>query len=155
MPCGLCQLAPNSHSFEILGKTARGITLLYSKPYDALTKRFTEETVQSYYQHLDELEGKWVWLFDATDLHKLETPNVSLLREFYKGVEERYRESLVKIYILHPNWRIQTILGMIRPFMRSEACQRLDDQPSLLTFIELGMDISLAKSLLRLEKKVE
>ncbi len=155
MPCELCQIAPNSHNFQILGKTSRGITLMYSKPYDAITKTFTEQTIQHYYQHLDELQGKWVWLFDATDLHKLETPNISLLRAFYKGVEERYRDTLYCIYILHPNWKLQTILGMIRPFMRTEARQRLDEHPSLLTFIELGMDVSLAKSLLRLEKKVE
>lgn len=155
MPCELCQNRPNSHNFQILGKTARGITLMYSKPYDAITKTFTEETIQSYYQHLDDLQGKWVWLFDATDLHKLETPNISLLRSFYKGVEERYKDSLQCIYILHPNWKLQTILGMIRPFMRAEARQRLDEHPTLLTFLDLGMDVSLAKSLLRLEKKVD
>jgi hypothetical protein len=155
MPCLKCQQIPNTHSFQSLGKTTRGITLLYSKPYDALEKRFTEETIQCYYKHLDEMKGKWVWLFDAPDLHKLETPNISLLRSFYKGVEERYKDSLQCIYILHPNWKLQTILGMIRPFMRAEARQRLDEQPSLLTFVELGMDLSLAKSLLRLEKKVD
>ena len=129
--------------------------MLYSKPFDALEKQFTEETIQSYYQHLDEVKGKWVWLFDATDLHKLDSPKVSLLQTFYKGVEERYKDSLQCIYILHPNWKLQAILGMIRPFMRSEAKTRLDEHPSLLTFLSIGMDASLAKSLLRLEKKVD
>jgi hypothetical protein len=128
---------------------------MYSKPFDALEKKFTEEMIECYYKHFDELKGKWVWLFDATDLHKLEIPTLSLLVSFYKGMEARYKDSLQCIYILHPNWRLQTIVGMIRPFMRAEAAARFVKNPSLLDFVGIGMDVSLAKSLLRLEKKTD
>ncbi len=152
MPCKICQQIPNTHSFKVLGKTSKGVTLVYSKPFDALEKEFTRATIESYYEHLDEYIGQWIWMFDAKDLHKLPMPKLDLLHIFYKGVEEKYKNTLQCIYILNPNWKLQTMLGMIRPFMRFEAKQRLDDQPSLLKFVKLGMDISLAKFLLHVDK---
>lgn len=150
MLCEKCQHTPNTHSFQTLGKTLKGLTLIYSKPFEALEKKFNEITIQHYYKHLDEIKGKWVWILDATDLHKLETPSLSLLRSFYKEIETRYCDSLQCIYILHPDWKLQTILCMIQPFMQADAKRRLDQHPTLFTFIELGMEVSLAKSLLRL-----
>jgi hypothetical protein len=128
---------------------------MYSKPFDALEKQFTDETIQCYYQHLDDLKGQWIWLFDATNLHTLETPSMKLLLSFYKGLETRYKDSLRCMYILHPNWRLQTIVGMIQPFMRAEATERFVKNPSLLELVGVGIDVSLAKSLLRLEKKMD
>ena len=150
MPCEKCQSVPHTHSFQILSQSSKGITFLYSKPFDALEKRFTEETIQCYYKHFDELKGQWIWLFDATSLHKLETPSLSILLSFYKGLETRYKDSLRCIYILHPNWRLQTIVGMIQPFMRAGADERFIKDPSLLELVGAGLDVSLAKSLLRL-----
>ncbi len=155
MPCEKCIAVPRTHSFQILGRSSKGVTFMYSKPFDEPEKKFTEETIQSYYKHFDELKGQWVWLFDATSLHKLETPTVSILLSFYKGMEARYKDSLRCIYILHPNWRLQTIVGMIQPFMRAEAGERFVKNPSLLELVGIGMDVSLAKSLLRLEKKMD
>lgn len=147
MPCHKCQQTPNTHSFRILGKTTKGVTLLYSKPIDALEQTFTQETIQSYHQHFDEIQGKWIWIFDAKDLHKRPIPKLELLRSLYMGVEERYKESLQCIYILHPNWQLQAILNMIRPFMKSAAKQRLVESPSALELLALGMDGALVKEL--------
>jgi hypothetical protein len=148
MPCHKCQQIPNTHSFKVLGKTLNGLTLLYSKPFDALEHEFTQETIQCYYSHLDELQGQWIWLFDAKDLHKRPTPKLELLRSFYKGVEERYKDNLQCIYIFHPNWQMQAILNVIRPFMKLAAKKRLVESPSALELLALGMDGAIVKSLL-------
>lgn len=155
MPCEKCQAVPHTHSFQILGRSSKGVIFMYSKPFDDLEKKLTEETIQSYYKHFDELKGKWVWLFDATNLHTLETPTLSVLMSFYKGMEARYKDSLTCMYILNPNWRLQTIVGMVRPFIRAEANERFIKNPSLLELVGIGMDVSLAKSLLHLEKKMD
>jgi hypothetical protein len=149
MPCSKCQQDPKIHNFQILGKSSQGSTLLYSKPFDATEKEFTEESIASHYAHFDEIQGPWVWLFDATDLHKLKTPNITLIRSLYAGIEERYKTTLKCIYILHPNWRLESILGMIRPFMKKEAKQRLVENPSALELVGMGIDAALVKSLLR------
>ena len=148
MPCRKCQQTPNTHSFKVLGKTANGVTLLYSKPFDALEQTFTQETLQCYYDHLDELKGQWVWLFDAKDLHKRPIPKLELLRSLYTGVEERYKDKMKCIYVFHPNWQMQSILNLIRPFMKSAAKQRLVESPSALELLSLGIDGVLVKELL-------
>lgn len=147
MPCQTCQQIPNTHSFKVLGKTSKGVTLVYSKPFDSLEKEFTRANIESYYEHLDEYIGQWIWMFDAKDLHKLPMPRLDLLKIFYKGVEERYKDTLQCIYVVHPNWRLQAILNILRPFMKSAAKKRLVESPSALELIALGIDAAIVKEL--------
>ncbi len=148
MPCQTCQITPNTHSFKVLGKTSKGVTIVYSKPYDALEQTFTQTTIQSYYDHFDEYTDPWIWIFDAKDLHKRSLPKLELLHSLYTGVEERYKDTLQCIYVVHPNWQLQAILNMIRPFMKGTAKKRLVESPSAIELLALGVDGALVKQLI-------
>ncbi len=119
MPCLRCEAQPNFHSFLHLGTSTEGFEVFYSKPSLNVEKTFTEEMVGNFLSHMDQAahHGKWIYLFDAQGLEKLQLPNFTLMKRFQGQVQERYKDSLVHIYIVNRNWAFELVYNILYPFM--------------------------------------
>lgn len=140
MGCTRCAEHANFHSFKKVGTTTKGHSIYYSKPYLGIEKQFLETSIPNYIAHMDQAAtSTWIYIFDAEGLERLEMPNIMVLRRFYKIVQERYRPTLMKIYIIHLNWKTKLLLSMLLPFVSKEAKARLCESATPLDLMEAGV----------------
>lgn len=126
MPCKRCQEHPSFHSFQSLGKTSHGKAIVYSKPCLAVEKKFEESSIPNYFSHMDDASKEsWIWIFDSGGLAELESPNFFTMRKFYLEMEQRYDKVLQHILILNLNWKVNLLLGFIKPFLSEQSQKRL------------------------------
>ncbi len=151
--CTKCAIQPNFHHFEYMGETSMGVQIFYTKPYPNIETKFTRETMNNYLYHLESTKNychdvfPFIWIFDAYGLDKHEIPNASLMKEFYKIIDSRYKDSMKKVYILHANKMVQFILGVIKLFVKKESYEKLVLVKGPLELLEEGIVGSMVKRL--------
>ena len=94
----------------------------------------------NYIFHMDQASaGKWIWIFDASGLDKVEMPNPILMKKFYLQIEERYKNVLHRLHILNINWKVKAILKLAKPFLKKEARERLAESSNSLLLLSEGV----------------
>ena len=128
MTCARCQKNPQYHFFQNLGSLKSGETIYYTYPAKAQEKHPTESCIQEYCDHMDTAangNSKWVWILDGRNLSTDHIPNLAVMKLLVATIQERYKNSLLGIYIIHPNLKMQFVLNLIHPFLHEEAKKRL------------------------------
>lgn len=149
MPCQSCKNDPHFHNFVFVSRLPTGEGVYYTCPAKGKEKKPTKESVKDYVEHMDEASvSSWIWIFDCKGIETLDMPHVSVLQMFTQLFQERYKFVLKKVYILHPNWRMQLILSAIRPFLKDETKQRLLLCDSPLQLFSVGLESHSLKSVL-------
>lgn len=154
MLCEKCLKNPFFHSFLYLGDTEDGHRIFYSKPSLNVEKQFREDSIPNYLSHLDDAsKSSWIWIFDAGGLDKLEMPNPLVMRKFYKIIQERYKDVLLKIYMFDVNWKVSFLLSLIYPFVSKEARARLQECKTPLELLPAKIPSAIFQEIcLRLEE---
>ena len=124
--CQICIDEPGSHSFEYVGKTCNGILVYYTCPGKA-TKYWDTKGILEHYEEVLENNNnqKWIWRFDGDgfDLkHSLEIATaIGLI-----GILIKYGDSLSQIQIINSNIYINSLYGMIYPFLTPELVDKIN-----------------------------
>lgn len=127
MSCPRCQKNPQYHSFQYLGILKTGENLFYTSPAKGQEKHPNESCVEEYLAHMDSAaeKNKWIWILDGRGLSTEHIPGISVMKKLVQSVEERYKESLIGIYVIYPNLKMKFVLNLIHPFLHNEAKKRL------------------------------
>lgn len=123
--CQICIDEPGSHSFEYIGKTRDDILIYYTCPGKA-TKYWDTKGILEHYEEVLEHNNnqKWIWRFDGDEFelkHSLEvTTAIGLI-----GILIKYGDSLFQIQIINSNIYINSLYGMIYPFLTAELIDKI------------------------------
>ncbi len=138
MVCEKCIQNPLFHQFHPLGVTEEGYGIYYSKFSLNVEKEFREESIPQYLAHMDAASRtKWIWIFDSSGLEHMPTPNPFVVKKFFKLLQERYKDSLVKIYIFDMNWKVSFLLSLVEPFMNKDMRHRIQECKSPLELVSV------------------
>ena len=127
MPCSIC---PQSkiHSFERIGTLADGKTnIFYSSPRRIqISNEPPEQYIKNISEHLKEsLPNPWIWIFDGKDMPAGSMISASTGRRIADIVQNEYATTLQKIYVVNPTTPMRLFLGVLRPFLKKEANDRI------------------------------
>lgn len=154
MSCPRCQKNSHYHSFQHLGILKTGENLFYTSPAKGQEKNPTESCIEEYLAHMDfAAKTKWIWILDGRGLSTEHIPGISIMKKLVQSVEERYKSSLVGIYVIHPNLKMKFVLNLIHPFLHTEAKKRLvvfhsNPTTMALELTNYGFELELVRKLM-------
>ena len=126
MLCPRCQKNPQYHSFQHLGTLKTGENLFYTYPAKGHEKHPTESCVQEYIAHMDSAaKSKWIWILDGRELSTAHIPPIGAMKQLVNTIQEKYKDTLLGIYVIHPNLKMKFVLNLVHPFLHPEAKKRL------------------------------
>ena len=119
--CKICEEDPTSHSFKIVGM-CNNITYYYTCPAEA-SKYYDTQGIINHYDMLLELnksnKNKWAWIFDCKGFNTKHLLEINVGIDLAKLITNKYSDSLEKILIINKNIYINTIIGLIYPFLNA------------------------------------
>lgn len=119
-----------------MGNTEEGYAIYYSKFSLNMEKEFREESIPQYLAHMDAAsQSKWIWIFDSCGLEHMPMPNPLVVKKFFKLLQDRYKHSLLKIFIFDVNWKVSFLLSLVQPFMTKETRHRIQECKSPLELV--------------------
>lgn len=125
--CPICQKDPTAHSFQQIPAKNNFVNLFYTCSAKA-TQYFDHTGVLN---HIDLLliengDKPWVWVFDCTDFTLAHAMEINLGLAISKMITQKYGESLLKIWIIHPTWTIQIMMNAIWPFLSKDLKRKVE-----------------------------
>ena len=125
--CRVCQLDPKNHNFIHFGKTAEGISLYYTNPSKSKELIDTPEKFVFFKTHLDEAKGKgkWIWIFDCAGMRSEHFTSYQFTKSLMQELSNEQMESILGLWILHPNTWMRASIAFIKPLFKSELIQKI------------------------------
>jgi hypothetical protein len=98
------------YSFDTLGSTNKGASVIYTNPARADPIR-GEAAFQGFKSLLDPYRSRpWVWVFDCRGMTAAHALNIDFVRRLSRVLESEHTESLQRVWILNMNNWIRGIL---------------------------------------------
>ncbi len=146
MTCKYCQQTPSFHSFELLGSMPNGYTIYFSSLEKAKEKHITKESLPEYTQHLDTAsQTPWVWIIDCRGLKLEHIPKLKVCKLLVEVFQERYKHTLMSVFILYPTWHVTTTLNALKPFLSADAKAKIALCESPIFLMEKGVPVHIVK----------
>ena len=127
MTCKICQLDPKNHNFVYFGKTTEGIAVYYTNPAKSKELIDTPEKFVFFKTHLDEAKskGKWIWIFDCAGMRTEHFTSYQFTKSLMQELSNEQMESILGLWILHPNTWMRASIAFIKPLFKSELIQKI------------------------------
>lgn len=93
---------------------------MYTKPADASRYWDRDGIVLHYDIVLSQIEGNWVWIFDADGFSIKHMMEVEVATSLARLISSKYSERLQKIVITNPSPIIELIIIVVLPFLNSK-----------------------------------
>lgn len=124
--CKLCTNDPTTHTFIPFGKVGDA-SLYYTNPSKSKEVINTEERFVYFRSHLDDAKkgGKWIWVFDCAGMRSEHYMSFDIMKKLMKELSEDQLNSLIGIWVIHPNTWMRASVAFIRPFFKSELMNRI------------------------------
>lgn len=113
--CWICGIEKNAHSLQVL-EQLDGVDYLYTCPAKAVRYDDREGILSHYRGVLEELKGKWIWIFDATGFGAKHYLQLRLARDLARLVDE-YGDELLEIRIYGANRFLNLTYSGLKEFM--------------------------------------
>ena len=135
--CPLCLVEPTSHSFTNIGNVGN-VSIIYSRPADAVQYKETPESFLYYSGHLGEMkETEWIWIVDSSDMKLKHACSLGLTKKLVHILQEEHGPKFKKVIILNPTSWMHACITMIKPFLKKTLLEKIHMMNSSVGALEL------------------
>lgn len=125
MACPRCAAFPDAHNFVYFGKKDN-INLFYSSPARGHDYREVNETFSYYKAHLDTAkDSPWIWVIDCAGMKIKHYSSIGITKKVINVLTTEHKETLHKVWLVHPNTWARSFLATIKPFLKKEVIEKI------------------------------
>jgi len=124
--CSKCKINPKTHHFVKFG-SLNGMSLYYTSPVKSLEIIDNPEKFVYFKAHLEQAkaEGKWIWIFDCADMRNEHFVSIDFTKNLFKEISENQLNSLMGIWVIHPNTWMRTSISVVTPLFKKEVISKI------------------------------